>query len=291
MSKIGNSTHIRFFTLIEILVAVAVLVIMMGFLFQFVAGAQRIWGVSSSRSIQARRARTVLNFLQEDFNSIKAGETVGRGYYFIRHEIDSDNSELILIRKKNSSMQVVKYTLKDNNLYREVVIENFPENCCRLIKCDVKVYQDPEDESKTVNYDYVFSFDGVYKYGINGKTVYEFTPNGYTEENGYPCYSSEKVSSSGTSEWNVVISTYFGAFDGVVGDVLKTPVEDNILADDIKTVKYTCTTENKKEMEYIPVPGLMYFLIETSSPAQFGGFVKSDNDNDMTFTKLFFIRK
>ena len=38
------------FTLLEILVAVAVLVIMMSFLFQFVISAQRVWAASTART-------------------------------------------------------------------------------------------------------------------------------------------------------------------------------------------------------------------------------------------------
>lgn len=58
------------FTLLEILVAVAVLVIMMGFLFQFVISAQRVWASSTARTQLADQANTVFQLLSEDFNQM-----------------------------------------------------------------------------------------------------------------------------------------------------------------------------------------------------------------------------
>lgn len=59
------------FTLLEILVAVAVLVIMMGFLFQFVISAQRVWAASTARTYMANEtASPVLQLLTEDFRHV-----------------------------------------------------------------------------------------------------------------------------------------------------------------------------------------------------------------------------
>ncbi len=58
------------FTLLEILVAVAVLVIMMGFLSQFVISAQRVWASSTARTQLADQANTVFQLLGEDFNQM-----------------------------------------------------------------------------------------------------------------------------------------------------------------------------------------------------------------------------
>lgn len=58
------------FTLLEILVAVAVLVIMMGFLFQFVISAQRVWAASTARTYMADQANIIFQLMAEDFSQM-----------------------------------------------------------------------------------------------------------------------------------------------------------------------------------------------------------------------------
>ena len=58
------------FTLLEILVAVAVLVIMMSFLFQFVVSAQRVWAAASARTYLADQANAVFQLMGEDLGQI-----------------------------------------------------------------------------------------------------------------------------------------------------------------------------------------------------------------------------
>lgn len=58
------------FTLLEILVAVAVLVIMMGFLFQFVISAQRVWAASTARNYMTDQANVVFQMMAEDFSQM-----------------------------------------------------------------------------------------------------------------------------------------------------------------------------------------------------------------------------
>ena len=59
----------RRYTLVEILVAMAILVIMMGFLFQFVIGAQRIWSASASTSNVFDQAQIALQLVETDLQS------------------------------------------------------------------------------------------------------------------------------------------------------------------------------------------------------------------------------
>lgn len=58
------------FTLLEILVAVAVLVIMMGFLFQFVISAQRVWAASTARTYMTDQANAVFQLMGEDLSQV-----------------------------------------------------------------------------------------------------------------------------------------------------------------------------------------------------------------------------
>jgi len=58
------------FTLVEMMVAMAVLVIMMSFLFQFVIGAQRIWSSSSGTADTYDQASILLTYMQKDIANI-----------------------------------------------------------------------------------------------------------------------------------------------------------------------------------------------------------------------------
>ena len=60
----------KYYTLVEIMVAMAILVIMMGFLFQFAIGAQRIWSASESTSTTFDQAQIALQLLENDLQSV-----------------------------------------------------------------------------------------------------------------------------------------------------------------------------------------------------------------------------
>ncbi|MDQ0291066.1 PulJ/GspJ family protein [Oligosphaera ethanolica] len=60
----------RRYTLVEILVAMAILVIMMSFLFQFVIGAQRIWSASESTADIFDQAQLVMELVENDLQAI-----------------------------------------------------------------------------------------------------------------------------------------------------------------------------------------------------------------------------
>lgn len=58
------------FTMLEILVATVVLVIMMGFLFQFINSAQKIWSASEITSGIFDQAQLVFNMLEKDLQNL-----------------------------------------------------------------------------------------------------------------------------------------------------------------------------------------------------------------------------
>ena len=68
------------YTLTELLVAVAVLMLMMTFLMQFVIGSQRIWYASSSTTSLFDKAQVVFSILETDLKqslfSNEKGETI-----------------------------------------------------------------------------------------------------------------------------------------------------------------------------------------------------------------------
>ena len=65
-----KTSAIKHFTLVELMVAMAVLVIMMSFLFQFVIGAQRVWSSSSGSAALFEQAELVFDFIGSDFQNI-----------------------------------------------------------------------------------------------------------------------------------------------------------------------------------------------------------------------------
>lgn len=78
------------FTLIEILVAVAVLVIMMGFLFQFTTGAQRVWSANTARTEMSAQADAIFSLIKEDLEHIYIVEDFddldAQSGWFCKHE-------------------------------------------------------------------------------------------------------------------------------------------------------------------------------------------------------------
>lgn len=64
----------RFFTLTEIMVAIAILLIMMGFLFRFVISAQRIFSASVSSNYHTEQAQAIYDLLSEDMKRIVVSE-------------------------------------------------------------------------------------------------------------------------------------------------------------------------------------------------------------------------
>lgn len=84
----------RRYTLVEILVAMAILVIMMGFLFQFVIGAQRIWSASARTASVFDQAQLVLELLENDLQ-----------YALVVDEKESPGGSVPLLFKRNTTTE------------------------------------------------------------------------------------------------------------------------------------------------------------------------------------------
>ena len=82
------------FTLIEVLVAVAVLVIMMGFIFQFTGSAQKLWASNTGRTEMSAQADAVFSLLQEDLEhlylALEEEDLDAQAGWYIRHEKPGD---------------------------------------------------------------------------------------------------------------------------------------------------------------------------------------------------------
>ncbi len=66
-----RSTHrLHRFTMVEIMVTMAIIVVMMGFLFHFVIGAQRIWSATSKGSEMFEEAQIIFQVLESDLKGM-----------------------------------------------------------------------------------------------------------------------------------------------------------------------------------------------------------------------------
>ena len=77
-----TTSRLRLFSLVELMVAMGMLVVMMGFLFQFVIGAQRIWSASNRNASTFTDAQLVFSLLERDLHNATfqhAEEFPGRG--------------------------------------------------------------------------------------------------------------------------------------------------------------------------------------------------------------------
>lgn len=68
--KTNKTNKAQSYTLVEIMVAMAVLVIMMGFLFQFVISGHKIWSISESTSNVFDQAQIALELIENDLQSV-----------------------------------------------------------------------------------------------------------------------------------------------------------------------------------------------------------------------------
>ena len=68
----------RAFTLVEIMVTMAILVVMMSFLFQYVIGAQRIFTSSNRQAVLFDDAQIVLGLMENDLQNMVVSNEPGR---------------------------------------------------------------------------------------------------------------------------------------------------------------------------------------------------------------------
>lgn len=88
--KATSQNILRRYTLIELMVAVAILVLMMGFLFQFVTGAQRLWAASSRTEEIFSTAATTLEVMQNDFRNAQISHETNRTLpFYLAHNSSS----------------------------------------------------------------------------------------------------------------------------------------------------------------------------------------------------------
>ncbi len=113
-------TSRKHFTLMEILVAVAVLVLMMTFLFQFAIGAQRFWSGTTGRNEIAADADTIFSIMQGDFEEMYVSNKapVTATWLCDKRNADAedeDNLCFFTFNSKTKKLMAVRYRLLQNN--------------------------------------------------------------------------------------------------------------------------------------------------------------------------------
>ena len=125
MNRLHKYT-LRYYTLVEIMVAVAILVIMMGFLFQFVIGAQRIWSASTRTGSLFEKAQIVFEVMETDLKNAVISAEPGREIPFYRnfHNTDAHGSDLYFGIMSNYSSSVTPTEVSPYE--NRVVVDMYP---------------------------------------------------------------------------------------------------------------------------------------------------------------------
>ncbi|MBR5079571.1 MAG: type II secretion system protein [Victivallales bacterium] len=130
----------RAFTLVEIMVTMAILVVMMSFLFQYVIGAQRIFTSSNRQAVLFDDAQIVLGLMENDLQNMVVSNEPGKEIPMFYHKGTYDSKTyhiLMMVTSGESSklsssdeetlvgyyLVVYCYSEDDEKLYR-VAIDN-----------------------------------------------------------------------------------------------------------------------------------------------------------------------
>ena len=115
--------HTFHYTLIEVLVAIAVLVLMMSFLFQFTGSAQRIWSASNASMDVASSSDAILALLDEDLAQMTVDGDAGLAYEKTAAEFsfytvsNTANGALIKVCYKYNSANKELYRFQEDVTY------------------------------------------------------------------------------------------------------------------------------------------------------------------------------
>ncbi len=82
------------FTLVELLVSMAVLVVMVGFMFEFVSGAQRIWTSSSGSTSLFEQSELIFNYVGTDLKNAQSESVLGEKVpFYYASSIEGTNGQ------------------------------------------------------------------------------------------------------------------------------------------------------------------------------------------------------
>lgn len=115
--------NIRRFSLVEVLVAVAILLILMTFVFQFTNGAQRLLTTTREKIVVAEDASTIFQIMEEDFSMMVVHNQSASKRVGFRYQEDNDPSAagkkikrilMFTVEANSNSLSVVEYYYKES---------------------------------------------------------------------------------------------------------------------------------------------------------------------------------
>lgn len=103
------------FTLAEVLVAVAVLVVMMTFIFQYTASAQRLWAANTARTEMSAQADALFSLLEQDLVSmyvVQESEEIDAqaGWYCCHKKVDASDKAAFTVSKDYNLLDFCFFT-------------------------------------------------------------------------------------------------------------------------------------------------------------------------------------
>lgn len=136
----------RHFTLVELLAAMAVLVLMMFLLFRFIAGAQQAWSVANSSQEVFEKARIAMDLITRDLQSALARSNDVQGYHIRFQQVDESTLRFVgdaVIGSEGSSSRAslsplceIGYELQSNEFNRVAL------HSCEEAGCTWDLYRD-----------------------------------------------------------------------------------------------------------------------------------------------------
>ena len=117
--SIGKKYFIRYYTIIEIMVAMSIFVIMMTIMMQFFNSAQKVWNAASKRNMMYADARVAMNVMTREIQSmLYKNDNDGTGIYPFWHQwTDIDDYYLDGVKRPTA---LKDYFLDNNDLPAQV---------------------------------------------------------------------------------------------------------------------------------------------------------------------------
>ncbi len=253
------------YTLIEILVAVAVLLVMMGFLFRFVISAQNLWTASNSRMNQYEQMQTVFDLLNEDFNRALFGKNDlyknadGKyDYYFYMLGRSISNSAM--------SGAVVVFFTND---------EDKSSSDCGKLKAVVYWYCEKLDGSEV---NHLYRFEGILE--KDGNDYYFIREKDFDDIN--------SGLNSATCNFTAM-QTLIKAFTGYTVD--KDDLEDYVVAEEITKFEISAIDKDDNTIGagLTSPPEFIRVNLEVGVPDALKGERSHEEVLNRSFSRIFFI--
>lgn len=268
MNKIKHN-----FTLLEILVAVAVLVIMMGFLLQFTGSAQKIWAANTARTEMSAQADAIFSLLKEDLEHIYIVEAyedldAQSGWYCRHTDGTSANDTPFATSGKN---------LEDFCFFTQATdgIENYTPGSGRSLIYGVRYHFEPKDPTDED------SIGKLYRFETNVSTWDRITDLELSATTGLP---TKNIAGE-----NALSPDWYCVAPSSQDDYL---VAENIESIQIFSDAAVDEDNSPHTSAFIPsVPKYIRVNVVFSVPLNLRNGAANSEDTNRTFSRVFLVKK